>query len=325
MWRSWLVAGCASVLLSACGSGDAGSSDADTRQVKDVTGKVIDVPERPMRVVTLSEPTLDSALSLGVTPVGTAAGRGQSGVAAYLADEAGDLPILGGIAQPNYEAIGKAKPDLILVDGTSINNNDDAIAALRSIAPTVYTGYAGGSWRANFTIVADALNLQAEGRKVVDEYDARVKDVRGELGSYDDQTFSIVRWQGGSASLILQELPPGEALQDLGLQRPANQDRRGRGHSEPVSLENLQDIDADYLFFGTLGGSSVDNPKAGGASDADAAEGALADAVAAPGFTQLKAYRDSHVIPVDGSAWTSTGGPILMNRIIDDVAKALGT
>lgn len=310
-------------MLTACGSGDSGSTEAGTRQVEDVTGETISVPEKPLRVVTLSEPTLDSALALGVTPIGTAAGRGQSGVAAYLAKEAGDLPILGGIAQPNYEAIGKAKPDLILVDGTSINNNDDAIAALRSIAPTVYTGYAGGSWRSNFELVADALNLEAEGRKVIEQYDSRVKDVAGKLGDYADQTFSIVRWQGGSASLILQELPPGEALDDLGLQRPANQDRRGRGHSEPVSLENLQDIDADYLFFGTLGGSSVDNPTAGGASDADAAEGALADAADAPGFTQLKAYRDSHVIPVDGSAWTSTGGPILMNRIIDDVSKAL--
>lgn len=310
-------------MLTACGSGDSGSTEAGTRQVEDVTGETISVPAKPLRVVTLSEPTLDSALALGVTPIGTAAGRGQSGVAAYLAKEAGDLPILGGIAQPNYEAIGKAKPDLILVDGTSINNNDDAIAALRSIAPTVYTGYAGGSWRSNFELVADALNLEAQGRKVIEQYDARVKDVAGKLGDYADKTFSIVRWQGGSASLILQELPPGEALEDLGLQRPANQDRRGRGHSEPVSLENLQDIDADYLFFGTLGGSSVDNPTAGGASDAEAAEGALADAADAPGFTQLKAYRDSHVIPVDGSAWTSTGGPILMNRIIDDVAKAL--
>lgn len=312
-------------MLTACGSGDTGSAEAGTRQVEDVTGQMISVPERPTKVVTLSEPTLDSALALGVTPIGTAAGRGQSGVAAYLADEAGDLPVLGSIAQPNYEAIGKAKPDLILVDGTSINNNDDAIAALRSIAPTVYTGYAGGSWRSNFELVADALNLEAEGRKVIEQYDARVKGVAGKLGDYADKTFSIVRWQGGSASLILKELPPGEALDDLGLQRPANQDRRGRGHSEPVSLENLQDIDADYLFFGTLGGSSVDNPTAGGASDADAAEGALADAADAPGFTQLKAYRDSHVIPVDGSAWTSTGGPILMNRIIDDVSKALVT
>jgi iron complex transport system substrate-binding protein len=309
---------------AACGGGSTGgSSSQPTRTVTDVEGTEVAVPVDPQRVVTLSEPTLDAVLALGVEPIGTVAGRGQSTAPAYLADRAGDLPVLGGVAQPNYEAIGKARPDLILVDGTSINNNADAMTALRQIAPTVYTGYAGGSWRSNFTLVAEALNLADEGKAVVADYDAHVAEVKKGLGDYAGKTFSIVRWQGGSASLILKELPPGAALTDLGLARPANQDKNGRGHSEPVSLENLQDIDADYLFFGTLGGSSVDNPQAGGVADSAAADKALASALDAPGFTQLKAYRDDHVIAVDGSAWTSTGGPILMNRIIDDVQKAL--
>ncbi|KHL14197.1 UNVERIFIED_CONTAM: iron siderophore ABC transporter substrate-binding protein, partial [Mumia flava] len=103
----------------------------------------------------------------------------------------------------------------------------------------------------------------------------------------------------------------------------AGQDRRGRGHSEPVSLENLAEIDADYMFFGTLGGSSVNNPQAGGGTDVAASQAALADALEAPGFTRLTAYESGHVIPVDGSAWTSTGGPLLMTRIVTDVEEAL--
>lgn len=308
---------------AACSSNAQPSADVDVRSVTDVEGTVVDVPVDPQRVVTLSEPALDGVLALGVRPIGTVAGRGQGTVPGYLIDEAGDIPLLGGIAQPNYEAIGAAKPDLILVDGTSINNNADAIAALRRIAPTVYTGYAGGDWRDNFALTADALNMVDEGDAVLAAYDTRVTEIRNGLEEYTDETFSIARWQGGSASLILTELPPGRALTDLGLKRPPAQDREGRGHSEPVSLENLAQIDADYIFFGTLGGSSVENPQAGGGSDAGAAGDALADAKKVPGFTGLKAYQDDHIIPVDGSAWTSTGGPILMNRIIDDVQKAL--
>lgn len=320
---TWLVTALVLLGTAACSGGQSNASQGATRTVTDVEGTEVSVPVHPERVVTLSEPTLDGVIALGVEPIGTVAGRGQSTVPAYLADRAGDLPVLGGVAQPNYEAIGKAKPDLILVDGTSINNNADAMAALRHIAPTVYAGYAGGSWRSNFKIVADALNMKAEGEAVSAEYDDHVTEVKSLLGAFAGKTFSIVRWQGGSASLILKELPPGTALADLGLARPANQDKNGRGHSEPVSLENLQDIDADYMFFGTLGGSSVDNPQAGGVADSAAADKALAGAVDAPGFTQLRAYRDDHIITVDGSAWTSTGGPILMNRIIDDVQKAL--
>lgn len=315
--------------LAACGSTSAAGATTTpttaTRTVVDIEGTSMQVPVHPERVVTLSEPTLDGALALGVTPIGTTSGRGQSGVPGYLADEAGDIPILGGVAQPNYEAIGKAAPDLILVDGTSINNNPEAIEVLRKIAPTFYAGYAGGDWRATFGYVATALNLDDAGAQVISAYDAHAAEVGAQLGAYQDDTFSIVRWQGGSASTILAELPPGMALADLGLKRPASQDRRGRGHSEPVSLENLADIDADYMFFGTLGGSSVGNPAAGGAADLSGAQQALAEAVQTPGFTDLTAYRDGHIILVDGSLWTSTGGPVLMTRIVDAVRDALVT
>jgi len=322
-----LLAALAVLATAACSSAPSATTAQDRalRTVENIDGSPVQVPEHPARIVTLSEPTTDGVLALGLTPVGIVAGRGQSGVSHYLEDRAGDIPLLGGIAQPNYEAIGKAKPDLILVDGTSINNNDEAIAMLRRIAPTVYVGYAGGDWRTTFTNVAAAVDEAAKGKAVLDEYDEHAATVKAQLAraGFDDKTFSIVRWQGTSAALILQDLPPGQALIDLGLPRPAGQDRRGRGHAEPVSLENLSTIDADYVFFGTLGGSSVDNPAAGGTAGTDGATTALAAAEQTPGFTDLTAYKAGHVIPVDGSTWTSTGGPILMTSIVDDVATAL--
>lgn len=326
--RLSLVAVAAIVSLSGCGAPAPGTAPPDaatpTRTVVDVEGAEVEVPAEPRRVVTLSEPTLDGVLALGVTPVGTVTGRGQSTVPNYLADVAGDIPLLGGVAQPNFEAIGAAAPDLILVDGTSINNNPPVVEALRRIAPVVYTGYAGGDWRSNFALVADALGMAERGAEVAAAYDDHVAEARVRLAAYADDTFSIVRWQGGSAALILKELPPGRALTDLGLARPAHQDVNGRGHSEPVSLENLPQIDADWMFFGTLGGSSVGNPNAGGGADTSDAKEALAAAAAVPGFAELEAFRNDRIIPVDGSAWTSTGGPILMTRIVDDVVRALG-
>lgn len=294
-----------------------------TRTVTDAEGTEITVPVDPQRIVTLSEPTLDGVLALGLRPIGTVSGRGQAGVPGYLAAEAADLSILGGIAEPNFEAIGQAKPDLIVVDGTSVNNNPPVIEALRAIAPTAFVGYAGGDWRDTFATLADVLNQQERGKQVLAAYDARVKDVKKRLAPYADDTFSIVRWQGSSAALILNELPPGRALLDLGLRRPKNQDRDGRGHSEPVSRENLTEIDADWMFFGTLGGASVDNPGAAGGTDSEAAQRALAEAEKAPGFTSLKAFRDDHIILVDGSRWTSTGGPLLMGKIVEDVQRSL--
>ncbi|WP_306515171.1 iron-siderophore ABC transporter substrate-binding protein [Corynebacterium sp.] len=317
----------ASLGLAACSNanGDSASAavDGESRVVVDVEGTEVAVPEHPERVVALSEPTLDGLLALGVTPAGTVTGRGQGTVANYLQEQASGIELLGAVAQPNFEAIGAANPDLILVDATSINNNPPIIAALREIAPVVFTGYAGGDWRENFALTAEAMNMEEQGKEILAAYEEKAGELKTALSDYSDSTFSVVRWQGNSPALILKDLPAGRALEDVGLSRPKNQDREGRGHSEPVSLENLADIDADYIFFGTLGGSSVDNPEAGGTADVDDAIKSIQEAQKVPGFTELKAFQSNRIIPVDGSAWTSTGGPLLMHKILDDIAAAL--
>ena len=303
--------------LSGCGlansSRPAATATATSRSVKNVDGSAVNVPTNPKRVVTLSEPTTDAILALGLKPIGVIAGRGQKTVPNYLSEKA-----------KNFEAIGAQKPDLILVDGTGLKNNAKALATLRAIAPTVYTGDAGGDWRSNFTNIANALNQEQKGKQVLAAYDKRVKEMASALApKYSGKTFSIIRWQGTAAALILKELPAGVALNDLGLKRPASQDRKGHGHSEPVSLENISQIDADYMFFGFLAGSSVSNPKAGGSADTSAATKALQQAAQVPGFAELGAYKAGHVYPVDGSVWTSTGSAILMNSILDDVKRYL--
>ncbi len=325
-----IVAGCAlALLVTGCSGGESGqssSSGGGTREVKDVAGTTIEVPADPQRVVTLSEPTLDAAISLGVKPVGTVAGRGQSTVPDYLKKEAGDVELVGALGQPNLESIKGLDPDLILVDGTSINNNQPLLDTIGQIAPVVNTGLAGGDWKKNLALTADALNKADAGQKLVDSYDARITDIKSRLGDNADATISIVRWQGTGASLILKELVPGRVISDLGLRRPPAQDREGRGHSEPISPENIADIDADWVFFGSLGGSSIANPDAGGEIGVEASQEAIrAAAIEAPGFMELTAFQRQRIVPVDGSLWTSTGGPTLVNRLLDDVEKTLAT
>lgn len=294
------------------------------RVIEDVDHQAVAVPVEPERVVTLSEPTLDGTLRLGVMPVGTVNGRGQSGVPNYLRAEAEGVPTVGTVAQFNFEAIAKLKPDLILTYASG-GNNPESVAILERIAPVVFVGYAGAEWRTTFRNVADALGKAEEGERAITEFEELAADVSRRLSDagYDEKTFSIVRWQGSSASLILKDLPPGMALEELGLRRPPAQDRDGRGHSEPISLENLTDADADVMFFGTLGGSSVGNPEAGGSADTAGAEAALAEAEKVPGFRALKASRDGEVILVDGSLWTSTGGPLLMTGIVEFIEQEL--
>ena len=317
--------GAAAVLAACSASGPSGPSAAGpTRTIKDINDADVVVPANPARIITLSEPTTDNAIALGVTPIGVASGRGQSTVANYMLGVAGDLPIVGTVGTPNLEAIGAAKPDLILVDGTSVNNDPETLAALAKISPTVFTGYAGGEWTYNLRTCADALNANETCDKLLADYDSRVQTASAALGraGFLELTYSIIRWQGNSAGLILKELPPGRVLTDLGMRRPENQDRDGNGHSDPVSMENIDQVDADWMFFGTLGGSSVNNPNAGGDLGVQASAEALEQAKAVPGFGELSCVKAGQVIAVDGSQWTSTGGYHLMNGVLDDVVKS---
>jgi iron complex transport system substrate-binding protein len=92
----------------------------------------------------------------------------------------------------------------------------------------------------------------------------------------------------------------------------------------PISLERIADLDADWMFVGALGTGT-----AGAVSDSDAdvaaAKVAIRDAHDTPGFDLLNAVRRDHVVPVDGSAWTSAGGPLAAGIVLDDVGRTLAT
>src|SRR5690606_37499004 len=79
---------------------------------------IVKVGGEPARVVTLSEAALDTALAVGLKPVGSVATRGSTGVANYLQERAGDVDIVGTAREYNLEAILTLQPDLILAPYT---------------------------------------------------------------------------------------------------------------------------------------------------------------------------------------------------------------
>jgi iron complex transport system substrate-binding protein len=108
-----LVGLVAALALTACGATEdspagaepsASAGAAFPRTVQHAMGET-DIPERPERVVVLDTGELDSALSLGVTPVGAVTTDVASGFLSYLAEGATDVEQVGTIGEPNLEAI----------------------------------------------------------------------------------------------------------------------------------------------------------------------------------------------------------------------------
>src|SRR5690625_5140128 len=75
----------------------------------------VNVPTEVNRVVVLDEGALDTALSVGVQPIGALASRGGNDIARYLQGYVTEkINIVGTVREPNLEAIYRLKPDLIL-------------------------------------------------------------------------------------------------------------------------------------------------------------------------------------------------------------------
>src|SRR5690606_5953186 len=224
-------------------------AQADARQMTDALGNTVTLPEAPKRVITLSEIDLDTALTLGVTPVGTINGRGQAAPPRYLD---GKLPagieVVGDIDNPNLETLLELQPDLILTGPVK----PEQLAILNEIAPTVITFNWARPWQESMQRTAQALNKEAEAKTVLERYWARVEEARQRLREHQGETLSIVRWNPKGPSYMFKDAFASTVAEDVGLRRPAHQQDRGHTHSMALSLESLELLDADWLVIGTL-------------------------------------------------------------------------
>jgi iron complex transport system substrate-binding protein len=294
--------------LTGCGADDGEASaraDGATRSVTDATGAAFEVPVEPKRVVALSEQDLDGALALGLKPVGTVNGRGQKTPPVYLAERAAGVPVVGDVAKPTLDKVVEAAPDLILAGSVA---DQQILAQLRQVAPTVVTYKPEENWKTAFTRLGETLGKSAAASAWLAGYDKKVADAKAKLGPAAGAEVSIVRWNPQGPGVMQTGHFASLVAADLGLRRPAGQQEAGFAHSAPLSLEKLSAIDADWIFLGTL------NPPG---------RAALDRATATPAFRQLGAVRSGHLVNVDGTVWTSRGGPVAAERVIDDVVKAL--
>lgn len=295
--------------LAGCGSDDGSVSSVETRTVTDVTGTKVEIPAQPKRVIAAGETELDATLAFGIMPVATIEGRGQQGPPRYLGADAADIPTVGDVVGPVPDRVLEHEPDLILLQ---FEGDPNVLAQLRKIAPVVVTGREAGDWKADFMRTAVALNKEEKGQRMLDDYAERATEAADSLGPAKADTISIVRWDPKQPAFIPESVFASRVVtEDLGLQRPRAQQGKRPAHSAPISLENLGDLDGDWMFVGTL---STDGP------DVEA----LANVEESAAFKTLGAAQAGHVVRVDGSYWGSRGGLLAARRVIDDVTEAIG-
>ncbi|MFI6053360.1 ABC transporter substrate-binding protein [Streptomyces violascens] len=254
--RRAVLAGALALAATACSSArpNSPSSTGSSHLVKTAMGDVR-VKEHPQRVVVLDTAELDSAITLGVKPVGATHADVASGFLDYLPkDKVAGIKDVGAMMSPGLESVAALGPDLIL---TSKVRHGDKYAELSKIAPTVMTESTGYPWKQNFQLHALALGRTAEAKAVTDEYGAHVRELTARLGGPAKAAalkVNVVRFvEGADIRIYGRKNYIATVLADVGLGRPAVVDRAKDGFSYDVSPERIDLADADVIFHTTYG------------------------------------------------------------------------
>lgn len=272
-----------------------------TRTIRHAMGEV-DVPANPQRVVVLDTGEIDNALALGAPIVGAPIGDILL-YQPYLQDRLDGIADTGTVSEPNLESIVALKPDLIL---GSKQRYEAIYESLSQIAPTVFTESLRVPWQTNFLLHAEALGKTDEAQRLLADYDAAVARLQDALGDdRNETTISVIRFRPGQVRLYLKSSYIGYILQDIGLPRPAGQDRDE--FSAEISLEQVADVDADYIFI--TGYSQEDSD--------------LATFLESPLWTTLTAVQNERTFPVDDDAWIAGLGIQAAHLVLEDLMQIL--
>ncbi|WP_030795019.1 ABC transporter substrate-binding protein [Streptomyces sp. NRRL S-920] len=297
--------------LSACGSSDSDkdSGSGKTRTVKTAMGDV-KVPVTPERVVVLDTAELDSAISLGVKPVGATHVEAASGFPGYLPkDKVSGIKDVGAMMTPNMEAIAALKPDLIL---TSKIRHAAKYDQLKKIAPTVMTETTGFPWKENFQVHADALGKRAEAKKVVSDYEAHTKKVTEAIGGpakAKATKVNVLRFiEGADIRLYGEQTYIATLLKDVGLGRAPIAAKAKDGFSYDLSPEKIDLADTDVIFQSTYG-----DPK----------KAKQTQTVGSGLWKNMKAVKSGNVHTVEDELWIQGIGYTAANKILDEMQADL--
>ena len=287
------------LVLSGCASGAASTSDSTDTATHEVTHArgTTTVAEAPQRVVTLEPLELDTAVAVGITPVGAAVANMVKGVPSYLGVE-GVTPV-GTVSEPDLEAIASLKPDLIL--GTE-SRHSALYDQLSAIAPTVFIATQADPWRDNAALIGEALGREDEVKKAVDAVDTRCGEIKA-AHQLAGKTAEMIRPRDETTLSLYGPVSfAGSLLECVGYTIPDHAWEDGL--QADISPENIASATADAVFVTTAD-----------VADRSTIPAAIAQNTAAFPVVTL----------VDTSTWVAGVGPKGAQSVLDDIETFLAS
>jgi iron complex transport system substrate-binding protein len=248
------------VLLAACGTTatpeTSTSSGAGTQfpvTVDTMFGQVT-VDKAPTRVVALGWSDAETALALGVQPIGASdwLAFGGEGVGPWAAGLYQRPPTILGTQDLSFEAVAALQPDLIL--NTRSNNDPKTHETLSKIAPTIAAPKDvipyGTTWRQQTELVSKALGKPEQGQELIKQVEREFKDA----GTFAGKTAVAGAYFSAKYGAYVSGDGRMEFLEELGFTPKPEVEALAKGtFYVDISTEQLGLLDADLTVLFPIG------------------------------------------------------------------------
>jgi iron complex transport system substrate-binding protein len=248
----------AALALTSCGSGDDAGTENDGATgspsgafpvtVATAFGDVT-IDEEPTRVVALGWSDAETALSLGVQPVGASdwLGFGGEGVGPWAEGLYDEAPEIIETLEPSLEAVAALEPDLIL--DTRSDGTQERYDLLSAIAPTIGQPEGVGpyqtSWEQQLELVAQALGRTDEAADVTADVEQQFADAREANPGFEGTEVAVGAYTSEGFGAYVRGDARVDFMESLGFtNKAAVQDLAGENFFVPVSDEELRLLDA---------------------------------------------------------------------------------
>lgn len=280
----------------------ASGAQADTKiTVEDAMGTVT-LAKKPERIVTMDFSFTDMLVTLGVQPIGIADDSSPDLFMDSVKSQLKNYTSVGSRYEPSIELISSLKPDLIIVD---MNKHKNALPQLKAIAPLLVLDDFQADYNQmleNYMITAKAVGKEAEGKKRLEEHNAKMEQAKKKIKSANLTVLPAVVNPKGFFGHSDHSYT-GSIIKMLGFVDPLKNETA----YPQLTLEQLVETNPQALFLMPTEKVTIVDQWAGN-----------------PLWKKIDAVANNKVFTVERRDWSLSRGMLGSEKIAEDILKQLG-
>ena len=223
----------------------------ETRSFTDDTGRTVDIPVAPLRIVSLQDLAITvPLLELGVTPVGSHGRTTAEGVPFIRSSDVltgvdfdnSEIQFVGNLPA-DVEAVAALEPDLILTTPWQTAS----VEQLEAIAPTIVLDDSQRGDLAMHDVLAELTGTEDKLAVLKARYEGQIAQIK-RLINAGDISVNVIQGVNGKVVSYHTYGALGKVLRDAGFTFPEAVENIPAGEFAEFTGESFPDLDADFVF-----------------------------------------------------------------------------